>query len=241
MNPNLTAPLPACCSPLSWDCPLPVPAGAVFVSCHFEPSRLAADDFLRAGIVRPPSIERSVAKRQAEFLAGRLCARAALGRLGLPGCDLPIGQDRAPGWPAGLCGAITHGDGWAAAIAAPTDHYRGLGLDVESLLAPDRALRLAGEILTATELERLPEDPEQAALVVTLTFSLKESLFKALYPLIGRRFYFEAAALLGWSEDGQARLGLLTDLSEEWHQGVQLAGQFSLRDGRLLSLVCISG
>ncbi|WP_040260875.1 4'-phosphopantetheinyl transferase family protein [Pseudomonas massiliensis] len=236
---NMTAPLPACCSPVTWDCPLPVPTGAAFANCGFQPSHLAADDFQRAGIIRPPSIERSVAKRQAEFLAGRLCARAALGRLGLPGCDLPIGTDRAPGWPTGFCGAITHGDGWAAAIAAPTDRCRGLGLDVESLLAPERALRLAAEILTAAELERLPEDPQQAALVVTLTFSLKESLFKALYPLVGQRFYFEAASLLDWSEDGQARLSLLTDLSPDWRAGVQLAGQFNLRDGRLLSLVCV--
>jgi enterobactin synthetase component D len=238
---NMTAPMPACCSSLDWDCPLPVPEGAAFANCRFDPSGLTADDFARAGIARPPSIERSVAKRQAEFLAGRLCARAALARLGLPGCDLPIGEDRAPGWPSGFRGAITHGDGWAAAIAAPADRYRGLGLDVETLLAPERALRLAGEILTAAELERLPEDPERAALMVTLTFSLKESLFKALYPLVGQRFYFEAAALLDWSEGGQARLALLTDLSADWRRGVQLPGQFSVRDGRLLSLVCIPG
>ncbi|WP_263262972.1 4'-phosphopantetheinyl transferase superfamily protein [Pseudomonas sp. RIT-PI-S] len=231
---------PACCTPLDWHCPLPLPvAGSLFASCSFQPSRLAPEDFPGTGIAKPASIERSVAKRQAEFLAGRLCARSVLSRLGLPECEVPIGEDRAPVWPAGIRGAITHSDGWAAAIAAPAHAQRGLGLDAETLLAPDRALRLAGEILTPAELERLPADPERAALAVTLTFSLKESLFKALYPLVLQRFYFEAAELLEWSCEGQARLRLLTDLGAGWKSGTTLAGQFTVLEGHLLSLVSV--
>lgn len=232
---------PACCTPLAYHCPLPsAVAGSAFASCGFEPSRLLTDDFQRSGILKPASIERSVAKRQAEFLAGRLCARAALAQLGLPQVDIPIGEDRAPVWPQGVTGAITHGQGWAAAIVAPAGYQRGLGLDVETLLEPDRAQRLAGEILTPAELARLPMDPAQAALAITLTFSLKESLFKALYPLVRQRFYFEAAEVLGWSHDGKARLRLLTDLGAGWTYGTELPGQFCVMGSRLLSLVCIS-
>lgn len=231
---------PACCTPLTDHCPLPLPvAGSAFASCGFEPSRLLVEDFERSGIGRPASIERSVAKRQAEFLAGRLCARAALAQLGLAQLDIPIGEDRAPVWPQGVTGAITHGQGWAAAIAAPAGCQRGLGLDVETLLEPDRALRLAGEILIPAELERLPTDPAQAALAVTLTFSLKESLFKALYPLVRQRFYFEAAQIVAWSTEGQARVRLLTDLSAEWTYGMELPGQFCVQGNRLLSLICV--
>lgn len=231
---------PACCTPLAYHFPLLSPvAGSAFASCGFEPSRLLIDDFQRSGILKPASIERSVAKRQAEFLAGRLCARAALAQLGLPEVAITIGEDRAPVWPQGVTGAITHGQGWAAAIVAPAGCQRGLGLDAEALLEPGRAQRLAGEILTPAELERLPTDPAQAALAITLTFSLKESLFKALYPLVRQRFYFEAAEVLAWSEQGQARVRLLTDLGAGWTYGTELPGQFCVQGSRLLSLVCI--
>lgn len=230
--------LPAFCTPLSNDWPLPTPlAGCQMRSTHFDRLRLQPADFPLSQVQAPANIQRAVAKRQAEYLAGRLCARAALQANGaaavVPGTD----EERAPVWPEGFCGSITHGDGWAAAVVARSSDWRGLGLDVENRLDSARAQRLAAEILTPDELARL--DPEQAALQVTLTFSLKESLFKALFPLVRQRFYFEHAELIQWSAGGHARLRLLTDLSAEWHHGKEIDGQFSLIGERLLSLVAI--
>lgn len=228
--------LPTCCTPLQHHWPLPQPLpGAVLVSCAFDPKRLAADDFLRAGIAQSPSLQRSVAKRQAEYLAGRVCARAALQRLDGRDYVPDSHEDRSPVWPVGIRGSITHGQGWAAAVVAHEGACQGIGLDQESLLDDERAERLAGEILTADELQRL--DRSTIGLGVTLTFSLKESLFKALYPLTLKRFYFEHAEVLEWDATGHARLRLLTDLSSEWHHGRELDGQFCLQDGHLLSLI----
>ncbi|WP_109512028.1 4'-phosphopantetheinyl transferase family protein [Pseudomonas ovata] len=238
----MTSSLPTCCPDLKPDWPLPYALeGVVLTSAHFDPGQLLPEDWQRCQIDPPASIQRSVAKRQTEFLAGRLCAREALRRLDGRACVPAIGEDRAPVWPAGICGSITHSTGWAAAIVAQQAHWRGLGLDAEHLLDAERARRLAGEILTAEELARLHNLPaEQIALCVTLTFSIKEALFKALYPLVGKRFYFEDAHVLEWSADGQVRLGLLCDLSEEWHHGKQLQGQFGLHNDHLLSLVAIA-
>jgi len=209
----------------------------VLVSCAFDPAHLAADDFQRAGIVPSASLQRSVAKRQAEYLAGRVCARAALQRL--DGRDYVPGshEDRSPIWPTGIHGSITHGKGWAAAVVAAEGTCRSLGLDQEALLEDERAERLMGEILTPAERERLA--PGQLGLTVTLTFSFKESLFKALYPLTRQRFYFEHAEVLAWSADGLARLRLLTDLSPQWRHGAEVEGQFCLQDGHLLSLISV--
>lgn len=231
--------LPACCSPLDehWLLPDVLPHTILLSTC-FDPLLLTADDILRSAIEPPASIQRSVAKRQAEFLAGRICARAALHRLDGQGCVPAIGEDRAPVWPAHISGSITHSTGRAAAIVAHKDHWRGLGMDLENLLDPDRAERLAGEILTPAELLRMATTrQDDRALLVTLTFSVKESLFKALYPIVGQRFYFEHAEVLEWSHDGQVRLRLLTDLSSEWRHGSELQGQFGVKDGQLLSLV----
>ncbi|MBD8239925.1 4'-phosphopantetheinyl transferase [Pseudomonas fluorescens] len=233
--------LPACCTPLNdhWPLPGPLP-GTVFIGTRFDPALLAAGDFQHCAVPPPASIQRSVAKRQAEFLAGRLCARAALQQLDQIECVPAIGEDRAPVWPGHISGSITHSTGHAAAVVGYKAQWRGLGMDLENVLTLERAERLAGEILTADELQRMANVPrEQIALLVTLTFSVKESLFKALYPIVQKRFYFEHAEVVEWTEAGHVRLRLLTDLSSEWCHGKELTGQFAVDDGQLLSLVAV--
>lgn len=234
-------PLPACCTPLDAHWPLPDPLpGTVLFSTRFDPALLIAGDFQRSAVPPPASIQRSVAKRQAEFLAGRLCARAALQQLDNLNCVPAIGEDRAPVWPPHISGSITHSSGHAAAIVGHKAQWRGLGMDLENVLSLERAERLAGEILTADELQRMARLPrEQHARLVTLTFSAKESLFKALYPIVQKRFYFEHAEVVEWSEHGQMRLRLLTELSGEWCHGKELVGQFAVDGEQLLSLVAI--
>ncbi|WP_204354329.1 4'-phosphopantetheinyl transferase family protein [Pseudomonas putida] len=238
---NVLPALPACCTPLNAHWPLPfLLPDTVLLSTHFDASQLRGDDFQSSAIEAPASIQRSVAKRQAEFLAGRICARAALQQLEGLSFNPAIGEDRAPVWPAHITGSITHSTGRAAAIVANKSHWRGLGMDMENLLNAERAERLAGEILTAPELQRMAAGRrDQLALWVTLTFSVKESLFKALYPIVKQRFYFEHAEVLEWTEAGEVRLRLLTDLSGEWRSGTELDGQFGVKDGQLLSLVSI--
>ena len=233
--------LPACCTPLRADWPLPhALPGSAWCSTDFTPAQLSIDDFGCSAIEMPASIQRSVAKRQTEFLAGRLCARAAVlqldGTLATPG----IGEDRAPVWPDHIAGTITHSNGRAAALVALKSEWKGLGIDLENLLSDERARRLAKEILTPDELQRMAAGcAEDLALLVTLTFSLKESLFKALFPLVQKRFYFEHAELLSWSKDGHARLRLLTELSAQWRHGKEIEGQFAVWEGQLLSAIAI--
>lgn len=233
--------LPACCTPLRDDWPLPeVLPASVWLSTDFIPAQLEDDDFARSAIDMPASIQRSVAKRQAEFLSGRLCARAALMALDGTYATPAIGEDRAPVWPHHITGAITHSHGHAGALVALKSEWQGLGIDLENLLSHERAERLAKEILTPAELQRMAAGPvEQLAQCVTLTFSVKESLFKALFPIVQRRFYFEHAEVVSWTAEGQVRLRLLTDLNVDWQAGRELDAQFGLFKGQILSAVAI--
>ncbi len=116
---NSAPALPVCCTPLDARWPLPfVLPNTVLLSTRFDSSQLASDDFQRSAIEPPASIQRSVAKRQAEFLAGRVCARAALQQLEGLSVSPAIGEDRAPVWPVHIAGSITHSTGRAAAIVA---------------------------------------------------------------------------------------------------------------------------
>ena len=227
---------PRFCQPLHAHWPLPQAlAGAQLVSCHFDPAQLQHDDTALSGI----AAVKGANKRQAEYLAGRLCARQALLQLTGAASVPAVGADRAPCWPAGVVGSITHGDGWAAAVVAHAGDYQGLGLDVETWLSHERAERLAAQLLTPAELLRLAQLSEsQRASQISLSFSLKESLFKALYPLVQQRFYFHDAEVMR-AADGQAELQLLRDLGPHWPAGSRCQGQFVDLGKQVLSLVSI--
>ncbi|HAB08395.1 MAG TPA: 4'-phosphopantetheinyl transferase [Alcanivorax sp.] len=207
----------------AWD------AGLYLARCRFRPEQLRDNAFQLARVPEPDTLSGAIAKRRCEYLAGRVCAATAGQALTGESLIPALGKDRAPLWPAPLVGAITHSHGRAAALVGHRDQWQGLGLDYEAWLAPRRALRLAGEILTEQERQALQGlgEAEQARRI-TLTFSVKESLFKALYPLTGRRFYFQDAAL-----DGEDRIRLLTTLSADWRQGMALPYQWRDDDGVL--------
>ncbi|HWS27500.1 MAG TPA: hypothetical protein VN259_13150, partial [Xanthomonadales bacterium] len=73
--------------------------------------------------------------RRREFLAGRLAAHAALTALGERGA---VGrQGRAPVWPQGCSGSISHANGCAVAVAASARHWQALGIDLEAPIKAD--------------------------------------------------------------------------------------------------------
>ncbi|QJQ95373.1 MULTISPECIES: 4'-phosphopantetheinyl transferase [Halomonadaceae] len=227
-----------------WATPL---RGACLVATRFDPKLVGemtdAGDVSGSsheGIDLPPRLHGAIAKRRAEFIAGRLCARHALRLLDGRDATPDMNDDRSPRWPSDCVGAITHKDGWAAALVAHREAYQGIGLDAERLLDTASARRLATRVLTPGEAKRLARLPvSDTGLVVTSTFSLKESLFKALYPLVGRMFHFQAAELVTWQGIGTVRLRLLTDLGRGWSAGREVAGEVCLHNGRIISLVAL--
>jgi len=226
------SPLPPCLNDLDVSTWAP---GLHLARCRFEPEKLLDDAFQHARIPQPAGLRSAIAKRRCEYLAGRVCAATA-GEALTGKREIPVpGKDRAPLWPAPLVGAITHSHGRAAALVGHREQWRGLGLDYEAWLTPRRALRLAEEILTGEERQALQGlDEAEQARRITLTFSVKESLFKALHPLTGRRFYFQDAAL-----DGEDRIRLLTTLSADWRQGAALPYQWRNEEAGVLSWIQI--
>ncbi|TWH77133.1 enterobactin synthetase component D [Azomonas agilis] len=202
----------------------------------FDSVEPSTQDFERWNIPIP----RGVAKRKAEFFAGRFCAYQAIQQLTGQGCVPGSAEDRAPQWPKGLVGSISHGHNRAAAIVAEQQYWHGLGLDIEQHLSSERADYLASEILTPQELAQYQLRPApQRALQLTLSFSLKESLFKALYPLTQRHFYFQDAQCLYQPQRQPIALRLLTDLSEEWPKGRYLQGHYWVFEDYVVTWVAI--
>ena len=119
--------------------------------------------------------------RKAEFATARVLARLALAELGVPPQSICPHADRAPAWPDGIVGSITHDAELCAVAVARTTSLRGIGLDVvhEPLEA-----KLRARICTETELRWVQShDPELWGVLSMLIFSAKESFYKCQYPL----------------------------------------------------------
>ena len=133
------------------------------------------------------AVEKAVPKRQAEFAAGRRAAREALAPMGLGGTEIPKGEDRRPHWPSGVVGSISHQGTIAIAAAAPDTVIRALGIDLAE--AVPLADKVRPEILVTARERALP------GLDAMAVFSAKETIYKALHPIVGRYFGFGAVEL----------------------------------------------
>lgn len=134
------------------------------------------------------SLPGAVPARFAEFAAGRRAVRRAMAALGHEIVPVPMGPDRAPIWPPGLSGSVSHAGGMAAAVlrfGAP------LGLDLET----DEPLEsnLWPLICTGSELDALPV--ADRGMAVRRVFAAKEAVYKAQYPLTGLVIGFDAVAV----------------------------------------------
>lgn len=138
----------------------------------------------------PPHLTAAVPRRRSEYLAGRICAAAALRSLEMP--ELVESVNRAPIWPDGATGSITHSNN--CAIAAVSKHYASVGIDYEKIMEPERAEGLSGMILSSDEFIHHPCGMP-FEIFVTLIFSAKEALYKALSASVGRILDFHEVKL----------------------------------------------
>ena len=101
-------------------------------------------------------------------------------------------QKRAPVWPDGVVGSITHCPGFRAAAVAWRTTVRSVGIDAE-----------VHDALPDGVLGAVTDDGERAVLAGLppgtcwdrLLFSAKESVYKVWFPLTGRWLGFEDCAL----------------------------------------------
>ena len=196
-----------------------------------------------------PAVARAVPKRRHEYAAGRACARAALGALGLP--PGPVRRDDgdrgAPVWPEGVVGSITHCEGYRAAAVARTADILALGIDAEpDGPLPDGVL----EVIHSTDTER--------AALKTLTadapdvhwdrllFSAKETVYKAWHPYHHRMLGFEEAELLLFQDPRTpdtgtytARLLIPGPLLAEGIGPEVFSGRWIARDGFVVTAITV--
>jgi 4'-phosphopantetheinyl transferase EntD len=153
---------------------VPVQAGVATPSMYDAP--LMGEEAIGAADWAP--------NRRREFAAGRTAARLALSYLGELATAVPRGPDRAPIWPKGIVGSISHCEGFCGAVAAREVDVASIGFDVE--IAESLPEELHSMIFSPGELHELEVRSRQAGVdFAKVGFSAKEAFYKCHYPLVG--------------------------------------------------------
>jgi len=175
------------------------------------------------------SIQNAVAKRQREFGAGRLCARKAMARLEIKDGPLLKGPDGSPVWPAGIVGAISHSNTWCGSAVARQKDIRGIGLDIETI---DRVnIIIAKKVLSPVEMEWVNASDEEAQKRLALLFSAKETIFKCVAPVYGKRFGFFDTVITHVTEEQSFEVKLNDKISAEVPNCSTLTGRYLMHEG----------
>lgn len=177
---------------------------------------------------RPSYLENASAKRLNEFFAGRILAQAILQQYFNCSMCISSTQLKLPQWPKGFIGSISHSN--EQVIVAISSQSEYLGIDIERIVETSFAEESAVLILTPFE-QRLWQAEISHYLsfceYLTLIFSLKESLYKAVYPVAQNYIDFLEAttvemnienqsAILKFDQKTRQRYGLKPEYEGYW-------------------------
>jgi len=177
-------------------------------------------------------------KRKNEFYSGRWCAIQCLIKKNESNLAVQIGEDRAPIWPVGIIGSISHSDRLAAALLDNDTDCLAIGLDIQPLSPQSLAKDLKNTILHPVEIKRF--DNQFNARLFDLIFSAKETLFKALYPSCSIFFDHQDAEVFKIdSTQNTLQISLLRSLGSYWYKNQIFDINFEYISGELVTWLYI--
>lgn len=230
------------------DRPLPPVSGGFILSCHlnhsdpllavsyFAPQKYHDALAVEWGIPLPARLQQAVNKRRAEYLASRVLARSVMAELGVDDFILTNAPDRSPLWPAGIQASLSHSAG--VVVVAATRQPCAVGIDVEQLMSETTAQETATLLMNTQEQQLLRTLPVSFSAAATLLFSLKESVYKALWPQLHQPMDFLDAALVSVDVAQQrATLRLTQHFGERFARGTLLDADFIWQESQVITLV----
>lgn len=182
-------------------------------------------------------MHKAVDKRRREFTAARVFARRAYESLGgSETISVVHDDDRAPIWPEGFIGSITHTHTWCAVAMARSNEVRAVGIDVERDLPLEE--KLWDSVCTPRDLEWLRSLPEERRPHAGKElFSAKECAYKAQY-LITRKFLgFQAMSVV---VEGDTWTATMEQEAGELAVGRELRGTLRRLPGLIATAIVIA-
>ncbi|MEG3131307.1 4'-phosphopantetheinyl transferase superfamily protein [Pantoea cypripedii] len=212
------------------------PGDPLLAWCQFDQQHWQAELHQRWQLPLPAALEKAVMKRKSEHLASRWLARAVMSQFGVADFLLLSAPDRSPCWPAGVQASLSHSQNQV--VMAATREPLCVGVDVEQVMAARTAQETADMLMNAQERALLQQLALPFATGATLLFSLKESVYKALWPQLHQPMEFLQAELIQLDlTTHTARLRLTQDFSAQFNRQTLLQARFSQSEQRVVTLV----
>lgn len=184
------------------------------------------------------AVARAIEKRRREFIQGRTAARAALARLGVAAGPIPVAESRAPIWPDGVVGSITHCAGLVAAVVAWRRDLAGIGVDAE--MADRSTPDIARLVCTAAERQRMAEMPPPGVEWPKLFFCAKEAVYKAVAPIAGSWVGFQDVEIDFDPKGNRFDPRFVGPPPTSLPRPLILSGRFSVSGGLVLTVVAMA-
>lgn len=181
------------------------------------------------------AVAAAVPQRRAEFHAGRAAARAAMVAQDLPPLPVPSDIDRAPIWPEGVVGSISHCRTACVAVIGKASDWLSVGVDLEE--DTPFATDLLDIVCDAAE-RRWLEAQDDPGVLAKVIFCAKEAAYKAQYPLTKALFGFDHLRITVNERDASF---LVEFLAEAGHipRGQTFQGRYAHAAGVLIAAVAL--
>ena len=160
---------------------------------------------------------RACGRKRVEFALGRAAAHFALKQIGFENPPPVLrGQKGEPIWPDGIVGSITHCHPWSVAVAVKCSNGFAIGVDLETV-ERIQGTDISDLVCREAELDWVRGGDFQQRL--TMIFSAKEAVYKALYPLCRRYIDFKEVELTWFPEQHRFQSKFLALLGPNVQQG----------------------
>lgn len=151
----------------------------------------------------PIAITQSVDKRKAEYFAGRYLVARELKNLGCSHQTLEPNSNRSPRLPSDVIGSISHNDDLVTVAVFPSSNANreNIGIDIQHLISNDVCDDIENMVATVQEVDLVVRYGLTRTEAVTLLFSAKEAIYKALARFVRRGLDFNSATLIAIDKD----------------------------------------
>ena len=182
----------------------------------------------------PEALLKASDSRKIDFIAGRICAFLAAKKLGRDLHELHPSADRSPLWPSSLRGSISHSKRIAVSCVALSENYRSIGIDAEELIANE--VDIKSQVANERELQLIAD---RFQLGLTILFSAKEALYKAIYPLVKTYIDFKDVEIT--SIDFKNQTFEIRSLTDELisRNLIMFSGSYQIKDRTVITLVTL--
>ncbi|PPC06107.1 4'-phosphopantetheinyl transferase superfamily protein [Acinetobacter pittii] len=187
----------------------------------------------------PLKIAQARVERKNEYLCGRVLAQAVLNHHF--GLDQPITSmhEHLPIWPTHVLGSISHSQN--KLIVALSNNAIYLGIDIEQWVTSEFAQESAHLILTPFEFDLWKSKAAEFfdfARYVSLIFSVKESLYKAVYPTAKQYIDFLEASIVDINFENQTlTLNFLPEIQQRYQLLERYDGGWTIEQDHIMTWV----